>query len=169
MAERNARPGQAFDRGTSRRDPMQKLDPNARPTGNVLLPLLAAAPATCLTGALITDVAYWQTANMQWANFSAWLLAAGLVVALFAGMVGILDFLFEARTRALGFAHEYAYGNVLAWLVAIVNSFVHSRDAWTSVVPWGLTLSALTVLILLVTSWFGWALVFRSRYAEDRT
>ena len=137
--------------------------------GNVLLPLLASPPATCFTGALITDIAYWQTANMQWANFSAWLLAAGLVVALFAGIVGLLDLLLDARVRALGFAHEYAYGNVLAWLIAIVNSFVHSRDAWTSVVPWGLILSALTVLILLITGWMGWGLLYRSRYVvEDR-
>jgi uncharacterized membrane protein len=135
--------------------------------GNLLLPLLAAAPATCFTGALITDIAYWQSANMQWANFSAWLLAAGLVVALFAGIAAILDFILDARVRALGFAHEYAYGNVLAWLVAVVNAFVHSRDAWTSVVPWGLVLSALTVLILMVTGWFGWAMLYQRRYVVE--
>jgi uncharacterized membrane protein len=39
--------------------------------------------------------------------------------------------------------------------------FVHTRDAWTSVVPWGLVLSAIVVLILLVTGWLGWAMVYR--------
>jgi uncharacterized membrane protein len=137
--------------------------PTARIAGNLLFPLLTSIPSTCLTGALITDIAYWRTANMQWANFSAWLLAAGLVVALFAAVAGVIDFLFDARVRAQGIAWTYAGGNVLAWLLAILNSFVHSRDAYTSVVPEGLILSALTVLILLVTGWMGWDLLYRHR------
>jgi uncharacterized membrane protein len=41
--------------------------------------------------------------------------------------------------------------------------FIHSRDAWTSVMPWGLTLSALVVLILIFTVWMGQAMVYRER------
>jgi uncharacterized membrane protein len=143
----------------------------ARVAGNILLPLLASVPSTCLTGALLTDIAYWQTANMQWANFSAWLLAAGLVAALFATIVGVADFIFDRHVRALGVAWAYVGGNVLAWLIAIVNSLIHSRDAYTSVVPAGLILSALTALILLITGWMGWDLVYRRRVVvvEDRT
>jgi uncharacterized membrane protein len=39
--------------------------------------------------------------------------------------------------------------------------FVHSRDAWTSVVPTGLILSAATVVILMITAWLGGSLVYR--------
>ena len=49
----------------------------------------------------------------------------------------------------------------MALILAIINAFVHSRDAYTSVVPTGLILSALVVLILLVTGWNGWSLVYR--------
>lgn len=38
---------------------------------------------------------------------------------------------------------------------------VHSRDGWTSVVPLGLTLSALVLALLLFTGWLGWSLVYR--------
>jgi uncharacterized membrane protein len=38
-------------------------------------------------------------------------------------------------------------------VIALFNNFVHSRDAWTSVVPVGLELSALTVFVMLVTAW----------------
>jgi uncharacterized membrane protein len=31
------------------------------------------------------------------------------------------------------------------------------------VVPWGLTLSALVVLILLFAGWMGWSMVYRHR------
>ena len=37
-----------------------------------------------------------------------------------------------------------------------MNAFVHSRDAWTSVVPTGLALSAVVVLLLVVLGWTGW-------------
>ena len=142
----------------------------ARIAGNLLYPLLASVPSTCFTGAFITDIAYWQTANMQWANFSAWLLLAGLLVAVFAILVGLIDFIMDPRIRALDIAWWYAAGNALAVLLAIVNSFVHSRDAYTSVVPEGLVLSALTVIILMITGWMGWELVFRYRagFAGDR-
>ena len=51
----------------------------------------------------------------------------------------------------------------LRLVLAIFNAFIHSRDAYTSVVPTGLILSALTVLILLVTGWMGWEMVYRHR------
>ena len=108
---------------------------------------------------------------MQWANFSAWLLTVGLIVAVFAVIAGLIDFLCDRRIRDLGVAWIYAGGNALALVLAIINSFIHSRDAYTSVVPAGLILSALTVLILLVTGWMGWELVYRHRVVavEDRT
>jgi uncharacterized membrane protein len=142
-----------------------------RISGNPLHPLLAAIPFTCFTGALLTDIAYWRSANMQWANFSAWLLAAGLFVAVFAVIVGLIDFLSDPRIRNLGMAWMYAGGNALALVLAIFNSFIHSRDAYTSVVPMGLILSALTVLIMLVTGWMGWELIYHTRFVavEDRT
>jgi uncharacterized membrane protein len=57
----------------------------------------------------------------------------------------------------------HAGGNAVALVLAIFNAFIHSRDAYTSVVPTGLILSALTVLILLVTGWMGWDMVYRHR------
>ncbi len=143
----------------------------ARVAGNLLYPLLASVPSACFTGALVTDIAYWRSANMQWANFSAWLLAAGLLIAVFAILVGIIDFAIERRVRVLRIAWLYAAGNALAVVLEIVNSFVHSRDAYTSVVPDGLILSALTVIILLATGWMGWELIFQYRAgftAEDQ-
>ena len=59
----------------------------------------------------------------------------------------------------------------MALVLAIVNAFVHSRDAYTSVVPTGLILSALVVLILLVTGWAGSGMVYRHGVgvrSEDR-
>jgi len=38
-------------------------------------------------------------------------------------------------------------------ILATFDMLVHTRDAWTSVVPWGLVLSATIVLVLILTGW----------------
>ena len=138
---------------------------NPRSTANIaghpLHAMLVPIPATCFVGALVTDIAYAETANMQWANFSVWLLAVGLIVALFAVIAGFIDFLGDRRIRNLNAVWVHAIGNAVALIVEIFNVFIHSRDAYTSVVPTGLILSAVAVVILLVTAWMGGELVYR--------
>ena len=51
----------------------------------------------------------------------------------------------------------------VAWLLSIADTLIHTRDSWTSVVPWGLTLSALCVLILMFTAWMGRSMVYGHR------
>jgi uncharacterized membrane protein len=98
---------------------------------------------------------------MQWANFSAWLLSVGLIGAALAALAGVIDFLGDRGIRRLRPAWIHVVGNVVAVGLSLINVFVHSRDAYTSVVPTGLILSAAVVLILLVTGWNGAALVHR--------
>ena len=140
-------------------------DGNPRATlqigGHPLHVMLVPLPIACFVGTLITDLAYWGTDNLQWANFSDWLVSVGVIMAVLAALAGVADFLGERRIRALGAARVQGLGNGLALLLAIINTFVHSRDGYTSVVPTGLILSALTVLVLLVTGWNGWTMVYR--------
>jgi uncharacterized membrane protein len=133
----------------------------ARIAGHPIHPMLAPVPIVCFVGTLITDLAYWGTANMQWANMSAWLLTVGLIVSIFVVIAGLTDFLGDRRIRALRAAWIHGLGNALALVLSIVNALVHSRDAYTSVVPTGLVLSFLVVLILAVTGWNGWEMVYR--------
>ena len=46
-------------------------------------------------------------------------------------------------------------------VLSFFNALMHTRDAWTSVVPGGLILSAVVVLVILITTWFGRATVYR--------
>ncbi|MCC8981480.1 DUF2231 domain-containing protein [Bradyrhizobium sp. 10BB] len=125
--------------------------------------MLVPFPIACFVGTLATDIAYWQTAEMQWANFSAWLLFAGLIMGGLAAIAGLIDFLSNRLIRSLPYAWFHMVGNVVVMLLALFNAFIHSRDAWTSVVPTGLVLSALTVLVMLFTGWLGWAMVYHYR------
>lgn len=109
----------------------------------------------CFLGALSTDITYWKTAEMTWANFSAWLLAAGLVMGVIAALVSLIDWLLG---RLVGMHRPtllYFFGNLIILVLAFLNSLVHSRDAWTSVVPLGAGLSAVVAVLILITSLAG--------------
>jgi uncharacterized membrane protein len=129
-------------------------------------PMLIPFPIACFAGTLLTDLAYWCTAEMMWADFSAWLVTVGLILGVVAAIGGLIDFIGRPAVRAQGPAWPHALGTIVVLALAVLNTLVHSRDAWTSVVPLGLLLSAATVLVLLVTGWLGWTLAQRAALAE---
>jgi uncharacterized membrane protein len=107
--------------------------------------------ASCLIGALATDLAYSFTADFIWVDFSDWLVSIGAAVGVVAFLVGAIELLSRrgwARPRLPALVFD-----LVAWAVAVLDVMVHTRDSWTSVVPWGLALSAIAVLILLVSEW----------------
>ena len=145
------------------------LRSTAQIAGHPIHPMLVPFPIVCFIGTLVTDIAYWRSAQMMWADFSAWLLTIGLVMGALAAIAGLTDFLGNRLIRAQAPAWPHMVGNIVAMLLALMNAFVHTRDAWTSVVPIGLILSLLTVLILPVTGWLGWALVYRHGVGASRS
>ena len=128
--------------------------------GHPIHAMLVPFPLVCFVGTLLTDIAYVRTYDLMWANFSSWLLLAGLVFGGIAALAGLIDFT-SRRVRAQGPAWPHALGNILALALAFFNALVHSRDGYTSVVPTGLILSGAVVLILIVTAWLGSSLVYR--------
>lgn len=123
--------------------------------------MLVPFPIVCFVLTLVCDIVYWQTSHLMWQRFAEWLLLAGLIFGALAAIAGAVDLLANREIRARGPAWPHAIGNVIVMLLAIVNSFVHAGDGWTGVVPWGLVLSAVTVLLLLVTGWLGGSMVYR--------
>ena len=118
-------------------------------------PLLVGTGAVLLITAFVTDLLYWWTLLYQWNNFSSWLLAAGLIVAGLAGLALLVD---VARRRVRAIVWGRFVGFTAAALLSLLNAFVHSRDAYTAVVPQGLELSAVVTLILIVLGCRGWSL-----------
>ena len=141
------------------------LNDNLRSTaqiaGHPIHPMLVPFPIVCFVGTLVTDIAYWRTAQMMWADFSAWLLTVGMIMGVLAAIAGLIDFLGNRLIRTQRPAWPHMIGNIVVLLLALLNALVHTRDAWTSVVPIGLILSAVVVLILPVTGWLGWSMVYR--------
>jgi uncharacterized membrane protein len=122
------------------------------------------AGGVLLIAAFGTDYTYYTTALWQWANFSAWLITAGLIVTLVAVLLLLIDFATERASRLNTGSFILVTAAVL---LSLVNAFVHSRDAWTSVVPQGILLSAASTILLLITAARGWSLA-NSRPSGDR-
>lgn len=131
-------------------------------------PMLVPIPIACFIGALLTDITYWATAEMMWADFSSWLLVVGFIVGLFAAVAGLVDFFGNRLIRTQTPAWPHLAGNIVVLVLSFFNVLVHTRDAWTSVVPTGLILSFVVVLILPITGWLGWAMVYRYGVGVDR-
>lgn len=131
------------------------------PVKHPIHPMLVPFPIVCLVGALVTDIAYASTAEMMWADFSAWLLVVGMITGVSAGIAGLIDLLRNRLIRAQGRAWLHMIGNIIVLLLALLNTLIHTRDAWTSVVPIGLVLSAVVVLLLCFTTWLGRSMVYR--------
>ncbi len=131
--------------------------------------MLVPFPIVCFTGALLSDITYYNTPQVQWANFSQWLLAVGFITGLLAAIFGLIDFLAAGRERPrIGWIH--LVGNAVVLILALINNLVHARDGWTGVVPTGLTLSVITFLLMLVTGFLGWRMAYRhvARPAGER-
>ena len=133
----------------------------AVPTTTYVRPLhplhavLLAFPFSLFLGALLSDLAYWNTFQIQWANFSSWLIAGGLVGGGFALLWALVDLI---RFRRAGSPRALIYFVLLLvmFVLGFVNALVHARDAWATM-PESLYLSAVTTLLALAAAWIGYS------------
>ena len=111
--------------------------------------LLNPIPFGCFVAALIFDIIYSETAVMLWDKGAAWLIVFGLLFAVVPRLVNLTQVWITSRRTATRTDKLDFWLNLLAIVVAIVNAFVHSRDAF-AVVPTGLWLSVCTVILLSI-------------------
>jgi uncharacterized membrane protein len=111
--------------------------------------LLNPIPFGCFVAALIFDIIYYETAVMLWDKGAAWLIVFGLLFAVVPRLVNLLQVWVTSRSSASGADKLDFWLNLVAIVVAIVNAFVHSRDAY-AVVPSGVWLSGFTVVLLSI-------------------
>jgi uncharacterized membrane protein len=111
--------------------------------------LLNPIPFGCFVAALIFDIIYSETAVMLWDKGAAWLIVFGLLFAVVPRLVNLTQVWVTSRRTATRADKIDFWLNLFAIVVAIVNAFVHSRDAY-AVVPAGLALSVCTVILLSI-------------------
>ncbi|APU30796.1 hypothetical protein UYA_14135 [Ectopseudomonas alcaliphila JAB1] len=126
--------------------------PHAYP--NILSPLhatLLCGQVPLFLGALLADIAYYRSYQIQWSNFASWLIAGALV---FAGLA--LLFALVGLFRARGSSRPLTYFLLLlvTWVLGFINALEHAKDAW-AVMPMGLALSVIVTLLAIAATWIG--------------
>ena len=111
-----------------------------------------AFPLAYFVFAFITDYVYTQSYNLLWQYFSIWMIVAGLVTLGFSILFGAIDWLMSRHSEESRASLWHMLPALLAWLLGLLNAFVHSRDGWTAVVPEGIILSAIVALLMLATA-----------------
>lgn len=126
---------------TSRTTPYRSL------LATTLFDLLDPVPYGAFVMALIFDATYASTAEILWVKAAAWLITIGLFFAIVPRLINLVQTWGPSR-----YAGKTAFWlNLLAIIAAVVNAFVHTRDAYAAV-PQNVWLSAITVALLFAAA-----------------
>lgn len=116
--------------------------------------VLLAGTIPLFLGALLSDMAYSSSYQVQWSNFASWLIAGGLVFGGLALLCAVID-LFRADRRS-GRPLVYALLLLATWVLGFINALIHARDAWGSM-PTGLVLSVIVTVLACAATWIGFS------------
>jgi uncharacterized membrane protein len=133
----------------------------ARQAGPIhpLFAFLLAGAVPLFLGALLSDLAYGSSAEIQWSNFAAWLIQGAMVFTGFA-LLWSLVALLRARPRR-GWPLLCFVLLLAAFGLGIVDSFVHARDAF-AIIPAAPILSGIVTAIVILAALVGFS-TLRSR------
>lgn len=130
----------------SARDRLRPLHP--------LHAILLAFPLPLFFGALLSDLAYRASFEVQWINFSAWMIAGALLAGAFA-LLWALIATFRTRVRG-GRPIVYTVALLAMWVLGFINALVHAKDAWATM-PAGLYLSIVVTVLAFIAAWTGYS------------
>jgi len=123
-----------------------------RCTPSPLHAILLAGTVPLFLGALLSDIAYFKSYQIQWSNFAAWLIAGGLLFCGLALLFALVN-LIRAEHKG-GRPTVYCLLRLVTWVLGLVNAFEHAKDAW-AVMPTGLVLTLVVTVLACVAAWLG--------------
>ncbi len=132
----------------------------ARRSGTALYPLhplhafFLAGMVPLYIGVILSDYAYWSSYVLQWKNFASWLLIGALIfngLALLGSVISLVR-----KDERMGKPLIYFLLLLATFVLGVINSFIHAKDAWASM-PSGLVLSVITVILACAAAWIGLA------------
>ncbi|MGE6822745.1 DUF2231 domain-containing protein [Pseudomonas soli] len=123
-----------------------------RSTPGPLHATLLAGSVPLFLGALLSDIAYYQSYQIQWSNFAAWLIAGALLSSGLALLFALANLI--RAPRKAGRPLLYVLLLLVTWILGLVNAFEHAKDAW-AVMPAGLVLSVVVTVLAILATWAG--------------
>lgn len=115
--------------------------------------IMLAGTLPLFLGALLSDIAYAQTFQVQWTNFASWLIVGGL---LFGGVALVLALIGLLRAHRSGRYRIYFVLVLATWVLGFINALMHAKDVW-AVMPEGPVLSAVVTVLACAAIWAGFS------------
>lgn len=115
--------------------------------------VLAFSTVPLFLGALLSDWAYAESAQVQWTNFASWLIAGALVFTGVALLWALVDAL-GAGLQRLRRSGAYLALLLATFVFGFINALVHAKDAWAAM-PAGPILSIVVLLLAVAASSVG--------------
>jgi len=132
--------------------PVTTANPAYRSPPGTLHAILLAGSVPLFLGALLNDIAYSNTYQIQWSNFASWLIAGGLLLCGLALLFALVN-LVRARPKT-GQPLTYFLLLLATFVLGLINAFQHAKDAW-AVMPGGLILSVIVFILICAATWVG--------------
>jgi len=144
------------------------FEKGARLLGHPVHQMLIVFPLGLLATSVGFDLIAFSTGDGKWAEMAFWMIAAGLIGGLAAGVFGLIDWLaVPSGTRAKAIGAWHGIGNVVVLALFAVGWF--GRLHAPADLPSGMfTWSVVGVVLALVTGWLGGELVDRLGIGVDK-
>lgn len=123
--------------------------PRRSVVANAIYGLLNPIPFGFFVAGLIFDIIYANTAVVLWGKGADWLITLGLLFAVIPRLINLVQVWITSRRFATRTDQIDFWLNLCAIVAAILNAFVHTRDAY-EVVPASVWLSLCTVILLSI-------------------
>jgi uncharacterized membrane protein len=129
--------------------------------------MLIVFPLGLLATSFIFDIVYRATGDGLWGQVAFYMIVAGIVGGLIAGIFGLIDWLSIPRqTRAFRIGLWHGLGNVTVLTLFLISALLRGDNPAAPGVG-AFILSLLGVLLALVTGWLGGELVERLGISVD--
>jgi uncharacterized membrane protein len=157
------------DRDAPLVDPIQQLpkfhDTESKVSiyGHPIHAMSVAFPIALTFAAFGADIFYWWTGDSFWARAGVWAVGTGFLFGLIAGASGTAELLLVPgiRVRAAAWTHFVLAVLLLSLLGANWGYRLYGYES--AVLPYGIMLSAFSVMVVSATGWHGGKLVFDYR------
>jgi len=114
--------------------------------------ILLAGTVPLFLGALLSDIAYYHSYQIQWNNFASWLIVGAEVFCGLALLFALVNLI--RAPRKSGRPLLYFLLLLLTWVLGLIDAFIHAKDAWAGM-PSGLVMSVIVTVLAIVATWVG--------------
>jgi len=117
--------------------------------------IFLAFPFPMYLVAWLSDLAYTKSFQIQWLNFSMWVMVGALLLGGFAMLWSLID-LIRARPADRGRHATYFVLLLVTFVLGFINELIHAKDAFATM-PEGMYLSFILTVLAFAASWLGYS------------